>query len=139
MKIEPNLGLVKQQFNNQTSNNLENKFKDLLKQKEEAMAQQGTSETEKDLDDKQVESQEGSGEVDEEILAVSQEFESIFVGMMFKQMRDAINRSDLLDGGLSQDIYEDMYYDELAKEAAKTRQFDIAEAVYKQLSGRELE
>lgn len=139
MKIEPNLGLAKEQFNNQTSNNLENKFKDLLKQKEEAMAQQGTAEKEVGLDNKKAVNPESNDEVDEEVLAVSQEFESIFVGMMFKQMRDAINRSDLLDGGLSQDIYEDMYYDELAKEAAKTEQFEIAEAVYKQLSGRELE
>ncbi len=139
MKIEPNLGLGKEQFDNQTGNNLENKFKDILKQKEETMAQQGVSETGKELDDKKVASQAKDGEVDEEILEVSQEFESIFVGMMFKQMKDSINRSDLLDGGLGQDIFEDMYYDELAKEAAETEQFDISDAVYRQLSGRELE
>ncbi len=139
MRIESNLELSRQQFNNQTTNSLENDFQNLLEREQEIISNQEDAEATTQLDAEQAVSEQDSKEVDEEILSVSKEFESIFVGMMFKQMRDAIDRSDLLDGGLSQDIYEDMYYDELAKQAAKNESFEIAEAVYKQLSGEDLE
>ncbi len=71
---------------------------------------------------------------DDELKKVSEEFESIFVSMMFKQMRDAGFKSDLLDSGLSRDVFEDMYYDEVAKETAKSTKLGIAEAVYRQLN-----
>ncbi len=139
MRIESNLDLSRQQFSEQTTNGLENNFQNLLEREQEMISNQEDTEGTAQSDSEQAVSEQDSKEVDEEILSVSKEFESIFVGMMFKQMRDAIDRSDLLDGGLSQDIFEDMYYDELAEQAAKNESFEIAEAVYKQLSGDTLE
>lgn len=67
------------------------------------------------------------------IKKLSQEYESIFVSMMFKQMDQAGFKSDLIDTGLSEDIYKDMYYDEIAKKAAVKSKLGIAESMYQQL------
>jgi len=88
----------------------------------------------KEILDKSLKQDDSLKMEDKELKEVSEEFESIFVGMMFKQMKNTVVKSDFLDSGLSQDIFEDMYYDEVAKEAAKGTKFGIAEAVYRQLS-----
>ncbi|WP_408955180.1 rod-binding protein [Natroniella sp. ANB-PHB2] len=112
MKINSNLNLKQSQVNNTNLNEAENKFKDLLEQEASTKTDQK----------------------DEQLKAVSQEFESIFLSMMFKQMRDATLKSDLLDSGLSREVFEDMYYDQIAEDAASREQLGIAEAVYQQLS-----
>lgn len=71
--------------------------------------------------------------VNAKIKKLSQKYESIFVGMMFKQMDDAGFKSDLVDTGLSEDIYKDMYYNEIAKKAAFKNKLGIAESMYNQL------
>ncbi len=64
-----------------------------------------------------------------------QEFESIFVKMMLKEMRNSVDRSDsLLSGGWAEDIYQDMLDDEYSKTMAKTAGFGLADQLYKQLS-----
>ncbi|AGB42320.1 Rod binding protein [Halobacteroides halobius DSM 5150] len=65
---------------------------------------------------------------------VCEDFESIFLGMMFKQMKDAGFKSKLLDTGIKGKIFKDMYYDKLAKEAAQKSNLGIAEAAYRQLN-----
>ena len=72
-------------------------------------------------------------ETNAKIKKLSQEYESIFVSMMFKQMDQAGFKSDLIDTGLSEDIYKDMYYNEIAKKAAFKSKLGIAESMYQQL------
>ncbi len=63
-----------------------------------------------------------------------QEFESIFVKMMLKEMRNSVDKSDsLLSGGWAEDIYSDMLDDEYSKSMAKTAGFGLSEQLYKQL------
>ncbi|MCK8816379.1 rod-binding protein [Natroniella sulfidigena] len=112
MKISSDLNLNQLQLKNTNLSKSENEFKNLLEQEVNTKNEQK----------------------DEQLKAVSKEFESIFLSMMFKQMRDATLQSDLLDGGLNQEMFEDMYYDEIAKEATGKEQLGIAEAVYRQLS-----
>jgi Rod binding domain-containing protein len=63
------------------------------------------------------------------------EFESIFVKMMLKEMRNSVDKSDgLISGGWAEDIYSDMLDDEYSKSMADTANFGLAEQLYKQLA-----
>ena len=63
------------------------------------------------------------------------EFESIFVKMMLKEMRNSVDKSDsLLSGGWAEDIYSDMLDDEYSKSMAKNAGFGLADQLYKQLA-----
>jgi peptidoglycan hydrolase FlgJ len=64
-----------------------------------------------------------------------QDFEALFIKQMLDVMRKTVNKEDdLLNGGMSQDIFEGMLYDEYAKKMAQTAQFGLAEMIYKQVS-----
>ncbi|HOZ71751.1 MAG TPA: rod-binding protein [Spirochaetales bacterium] len=63
-----------------------------------------------------------------------QEFESIFVNMMLKEMRGTVEKSGLIDGGQAEEIFSDMLYDEYAKDMSKNAGFGLADAVYLELS-----
>jgi len=64
-----------------------------------------------------------------------QEFESIFVKMMLKQMRATVDKSDsLLSGGWAEDIYQDMLDDEYSKTMAQNAGFGLADQLYRQLA-----
>jgi flagellar protein FlgJ len=65
---------------------------------------------------------------------VSQEFEAIFIKQMLNVMRKTVNKSGLIDGGMAEEIFEDMLYDEYALNMAKTAQFGLADSIYRQLS-----
>lgn len=56
---------------------------------------------------------------------------------MLDVMRKTIHKEDdLLGGGLGQDVYEDMLYNEYAKKMAATAQFGLADMIYKQVSSK---
>lgn len=65
---------------------------------------------------------------------VSQEFEAIFIKQMLNVMRKSVNKTGLMDGGMAEEIFEDMLYDEYAQKMAETGSFGIANMIYKQLS-----
>ena len=62
------------------------------------------------------------------------DFEAIFIKQMLNVMRKTVQKDGLLDGGLSEDIFEDMLYDEYAKKMAQTAQFGLAETMYLQIN-----
>ncbi len=64
----------------------------------------------------------------------SVEFESIFVKMMLSQMKKSVEKSGLINGGHAEEIFDDMLYDEYAKNISKTESLGIAEEIYKSLS-----
>ena len=69
-----------------------------------------------------------------QLYKVSQEFEAIFIKQMLNVMRKSVAKSGLMDGGMAEDIFEDMLYDEYAQNMAKTGSFGIADMIYKQLN-----
>ena len=73
-----------------------------------------------------------------ELYKVSQDFEAIFIKQMLDAMRKTINKEDDLlgSGGIGQDVYEDMLYDEYAKKMAQTAQFGLADSVYRELASK---
>jgi len=65
---------------------------------------------------------------------VSVEFESIFIKQMLNVMRETVNKSGLIDGGMAEEVFEDMLYDEYGQKMAKSAQFGLADSMYRQLS-----
>ncbi len=61
----------------------------------------------------------------------------LFIKQMLDVMRKTIHKEDdMLGGGLGQDVYEDMLYDEYAKKMAATAQFGLADMIYSQVSSK---
>ncbi len=72
-----------------------------------------------------------------ELYKACQDFESLFIKQMLDVMRKTIHReNDLLNGGLSQDVFEGMLYDEYSKKMAQTAGFGLAENIYRQVSSK---
>jgi flagellar protein FlgJ len=73
-----------------------------------------------------------------ELYKVSQDFEAIFIKQMLDAMRKTLNKEDDLlgNGGIGQDVYEDMLYDEYAKKMSQTAQFGLADSVYRELASK---
>jgi len=72
-----------------------------------------------------------------ELYQACQDFESLFIKQMLDVMRKTIHREDdLLNGGLTQDVFEGMLYDEYAKKMAQTAGFGLAETIYRQVSSK---
>jgi Rod binding domain-containing protein len=63
-----------------------------------------------------------------------QDFESIFIKQMLNVMRKTVHKTGLMDGGMAEEIFEDMLYDEYALKMAQSRQFGISDMLYKELS-----
>lgn len=62
------------------------------------------------------------------------DFSSLFVKQMLTAMKKTIYKSGLMDGGMAEDIFEDMLYDEYAKDITRSSNFGLAEMMYKELS-----
>ena len=62
---------------------------------------------------------------------VSEQFESIFLNLMLKSMRDTVHSSGLMDGGNAEDIYRSMLDGEYAQQMAHQRQSGIANSIEK--------
>ncbi len=72
---------------------------------------------------------------DEEALKkVCNEFEGIFLQMMYKQMKATVPKSELISEAAGRDIFESMMDEKLMDEASKTNSFGLANQMYKQLS-----
>jgi len=73
--------------------------------------------------------------VDKKLMDVCIEMESLFVYQMLKEMRKTIHKeNDLLYGGMAQEIFEDMLYNEYSLQMSKTANFGLAKTLYEQLS-----
>ena len=78
----------------------------------------------------------GQTQVDKssKLFKVSQEFEAIFIKQMLNVMRKSVSKTGLLDGGMAEEIFEDMLYDEYAQKMAESGSFGIADMIYRQLN-----
>lgn len=76
----------------------------------------------------------GKVDRDSELYRQCQEFESLFVKMMLDEMKKTVSKSGLNDGGMAEEIFSDMLYDEYAKSMSRSAGFGLADQVYLQLS-----
>lgn len=65
----------------------------------------------------------------EEIKQVANEFESLFINMVLKSMRNTVQKSGFMDGGHAEEIYRSMLDDEYAKQMAAQRHTGIADQI----------
>lgn len=63
-----------------------------------------------------------------------EDFESVFVAYLLKSMRKTVPKTELMNGGMSDDIYLSMMDDEIARAVAKGPGIGLAAAIYRQLS-----
>lgn len=69
-----------------------------------------------------------------DLMKVCKQFESIFINMMFKQMRKNIPKNDIMHGGMAEDIFKDFLYDEYSQKLADKESFGLSKMLYNQLS-----
>lgn len=65
--------------------------------------------------------------------SVCKDFEALMLNEMFKSMRNTVNKTKLVDGGMAEDIFEDMLYDEYAKEFSKSETIGLSQMLYKHM------
>lgn len=63
------------------------------------------------------------------------DFEALFIKQMLDTMRKTVSKSGMIDGGMGEDVFEDMLYDNYAKSMADTGDFGIAKMMYSEMSG----
>jgi flagellar protein FlgJ len=71
-----------------------------------------------------------------ELYKQCEELETLLVKNLLNSMRSTIQKSGLIDEGFAGKMYEDMLYDEYAKDFTKNAGFGLAELAYLELSGR---
>lgn len=69
-----------------------------------------------------------------ELKKAAQEFEAIFINHMLKVMRETIEESGLLDGGLGKSIYTEMFDQEISLSLAKRGALGISNMLQKSLA-----
>ena len=72
----------------------------------------------------------------DKLFEMCREFETFLIKNLIKSMRSTIQKTNLVDTGFAGEIYEDMLYDEYAKDFAKKAGFGFAEMAYLELSGQ---
>ncbi|MCP5462130.1 MAG: rod-binding protein [bacterium] len=65
------------------------------------------------------------------LMEAAEGFESMFVNMLLKQMRQTIPDSELIDGGYAGKIFEEMFDEEISKKIASRGGLGISHAIYK--------
>jgi flagellar protein FlgJ len=65
-----------------------------------------------------------------------QELESFLVNNLLNSMRATVQKSGFMDGGFAGGMYEDMLYDEYAKDFSKNASFGFADLAYLELTGQ---
>ena len=64
------------------------------------------------------------------------ELEIFMVKTLISSMRNTVQKSGLIDEGFAGKMYEDMLYDEYARDFAKNANFGMAELAYLELTGQ---
>lgn len=71
---------------------------------------------------------------DEELKKVSQDFESIFINMMFQNMRKSVGKDGILEKSYERELFESMLDEEMSKEMSKGQGIGLAKMLERQLS-----
>ena len=69
----------------------------------------------------------------DELYQLCLDLESFIIKNLLNTMRNTVQKSGLVDDSFAGKMYEDMLYDEYAKEFTKSANFGLAEQAYRQL------
>jgi Rod binding domain-containing protein len=70
---------------------------------------------------------------DAELREVSKNFETIFMQMMLKEMRNSVAKSSLLGNSQATEIFESMHDEQLSKQLASSGGIGIGDLIYRKL------
>ena len=70
---------------------------------------------------------------DEQMRQVSKNFEAIFMRMLFKEMRNSVQKSGILGNSQAMDFFETMRDDQMAEQLANSGGLGIGNMVYEKL------
>ena len=76
-----------------------------------------------------------SAEEEGKLKDACRDFEAIFIKQMLDSMKKTVQKTGLMEGGMAEDIFENMLYDEYSKVMAKTGNFGIADMLQRQFKG----
>ncbi len=68
-----------------------------------------------------------------ELKKTCQEFEGILIGMLYKEMKATVPKSELFEKDIGSEIFNSMFDDKLVEEASKGGGIGLADNLYKQL------
>lgn len=71
---------------------------------------------------------------EKELKKACQEFEGIFLDMMYKQMKATVQKSNLIPSDVGSEIFNSMLDEKYMSEASKNGSFGLAEILYKQFT-----
>jgi len=72
----------------------------------------------------------------QKLRSAAEQFESIFIRQMLQEMRQTIPDDGLFQRGLDNEIFENLFDDEIAKRIASRNQLGFADMIVRQLSGK---
>lgn len=77
----------------------------------------------------------GKGEKHQALKEVARQFETVFLKMMLKSMRDTVPDSELIDGEKTK-FYESMYDDQISLDLSKRGNLGLADMIVQQMGGQ---
>jgi len=92
---------------------------------------QGTKSVEKRLQNVAAEDQQGEQEA---LKKATEDFEAIFLTMMFKNMRNTVPDGGLVEKSFGRGIYEEMQDEKMAEDISQNGGVGLAKELYQQLS-----
>jgi len=75
-----------------------------------------------------------AGPKDAELRRVVADFESVFLSMLWKSLRDTVPKGGLLGGSLSSEMFQTMLDEKMSVEMAKAGGIGLARMMYRQLA-----
>ena len=75
-------------------------------------------------------------DVDTQLREAATQFEAVFIRQMLAAMRETVPEGGLIDGGQAEDLFSSMLDGHLSELMAARTGSGLAEAIYRQLSGR---
>lgn len=77
----------------------------------------------------------GAGAAGQELKTACEDMEALFLHHMLSEMRKTVDKSGLIDGGRSEEIYTSLMDGELAKEMARSGGLGLSVILQEQLGG----
>jgi flagellar protein FlgJ len=73
---------------------------------------------------------------DRKLRTACADFEAILVNRMLDAMRRTLSHDGLLEGGTGRDVYDAIYYQEMATRVTREKGMGIGETLYRQMAAR---
>lgn len=71
---------------------------------------------------------------DQDLRKAAKEFEAMFLNLVMKQMRETVPENDLFGDSSKTKVFQGMLDEEYSKMAGETKNYGLAEMIYKNLS-----